>query len=100
ERASARSRTDDYNDGIVVQIESSHDATLRSAWFRACRFGRFGQPVQIVEAVMQVAAETVGGALVAEDFPDVLVVVERNQFRAADLFEKRRVLNFLERGDL
>src|SRR5690348_2820225 len=73
---------------------------LRSGRFRAGSLGRFGQPVQIVESVMQIAAEGIGGALVAEDFPDVVVVVQRNHFDAADFFKEWGVLNFLERGDL
>src|ERR1700730_16309827 len=100
ERTAACSRTNDYNDGIIVRIESSHYATLRSARFRACLFWWIGQPIQIVEAVMQVTAEAIGRALVAKGLPDFLVVIKRDNLDAANFFKKRRVLYFLERGNL
>src|SRR5271157_6278836 len=65
----------------------------------ACSPSDRRQPVDVVEAAMDVAAVLGGGPLVAELRPDLLLVVQRDHKVAADLAEERRLLHALQHDD-
>src|SRR5581483_10656227 len=71
-----------------------------SGGLRACGFRGVGQPGEIVESALDIAAELVGRALVADDLPYRRVAVEGLKLYRADFLEERAVLDSLERRRL
>src|SRR5712664_3682493 len=75
QRAAAGAGTDNYDHAIIVQIKFRHGVLPTEFWSKP---SDFRQPIDVVEAAVDVAAMLGGGAFVAEFWPQLFLVVERD----------------------
>ena len=101
-RAATGAGADDDDSRLVVgdrlAVRLGHDcARDLDARFVGLGDARVGQPVQIVEPAVEVAALVEGGPFVAEQVPHLAVVVERDHGRGVDLLEERLAVDLAQR---
>src|SRR6202158_4437821 len=90
--AAAGAGTDNYDNAIIVQIKFGHDILPTEFCSKP---SDFRQPIDVVEATVDVAAMLCGGTFVAELWPQLFLVVERDNQIRAKLLEEIGMLDTL-----
>ena len=93
-RAAAGAGADDDDHAVVVEIIMVLPwFPPNDVWLCAGEIEAASEPLDVVKTARDVAALGEGLALVAEDRPYLLLVVEADNEAAADRLEERRVLD-------
>src|ERR1700730_13747054 len=90
----ARAGTDYDDYRIIAECMLSHSLPLYQ--LRTCRLRRVGQPIEIVEAMMDVTTHGIGRSLIFHRFEDGRIAVKRLQFDASNLLKEWSSLDRFE----